>query len=179
MLSAMSCSIHAGKALSAGEVRKVSLSRPERASSATAAPSTSAGFSVSATPGPQASAIAWAPASKRRISIPARAAGTSPNTESAEYRPPTSGGARKVFLKPRPAARSASGEPASVMAAKRRPGPEPDWPARCQKVLNSDRVSSVVPDLLDTRNRVRAMSMRRSTSSTALGWVLSSTINSG
>ena len=65
------------------------------------------------------SAIRSAFASRRATSIPISAAGTIPNGESAEYRPPIVGSPANTARNPRSRARSSSAEPGSVIAAKR------------------------------------------------------------
>ena len=144
-------------------VRIVSLSRPARAASARNAPSCSPGFWGAGAR--QRSAIASAPASSGPSGTPCRAAGSSPKTESALYRPPTPGTPSTMARNPCALARSASTVPGSVMATKSSAGA---WAAMAAwKAFGS----VVEPDLLLTQKRVRADSAHSRKPRTASGCV--------
>jgi hypothetical protein len=91
-----------------------------------------------------------------------------------------SGGLRKIFRKPSLRASASSGEPGSVMAANREPASaRPAASTRERKKRYCERVSSVVPDLLDTRKKVRSRRAPASAERIASGSVASSTSRIG
>ena len=108
-----------------------------------------------------------------------RDAGSSPKAVRAENLPPTSDGDRKILRKPLSSASLIKGVSGSVIAMKWRPQSPFPCPTLFQKYLKRERVSIVVPDLLDTMKRVLLGSILLSTLLTAVGWVLSRTKSSG
>ena len=85
----------------------------------------------------------------------------------------------KVFKKPFSTASFSSELPLSVMAMKCLPGSSTAFSMCAQKKLNMALGSTVEPDLLDTMNRVVAMSRLSSVFSITSGSVVSSTVREG
>ena len=129
-----------------------------------------------------ASAIAAALACQRCRSRPIAAAGTRPNGDSAEYRPPIDGTPEKMRRKPSRAATASSFDPGSVIATKCRPACAA--PTRSDHALEEIRAEDVG---LERRARLagddhqrRARDRRaRSTAATCAGSVESSTCRRG
>ena len=86
-----------------------------------ARPSCTPGFSCGGTSGPHERTIASVCFSKVAMSMPAAAAGTSPNGDSTEYRPPMLGSPWKMRANPCLVATFSSDEPGSVTAMNRCP----------------------------------------------------------
>ena len=109
------------------------------------------------------------------------APGTSPTSDCTEYRPPMSGGFRNSRLNPSRTASLANGVPLSVTATKWPPAfPVPTLASTSRlKWLYSALVSIVVPDLEDTRKRVREVSRSAVVLSTSEGSTESNTRSSG
>ncbi len=175
----MSCSIHTGSAANSADGSNTTLSRPASANSPSAAPRFNAGFCDAGISGPQAKAARSVAASNRPRSMPMRAAGTSPNSISAEKRPPTSGGARNTARKPRSVPRAASEESGSVIATNRLPGSSTTAPTRVHRYRKKERVSRVPPDFDATMNSVVRGSTASATRAAASGCVESRTVSLG
>ena len=115
------------------------------------------------------------------MSRPMTAAGTMPKWESAEYRPPMLGRPWKMCRNLSPRATCSIFEPGSVTAMKRDPACSAPTTcfARSKKYCLKILGSSVLPDLLDTRNSVLARSTFCSIALICAGSVESSTCSSG
>jgi len=171
--SATSCSTQSPKEATDAGSTKVSLSWPASVASPIRAPSHAPGFSNAGT-ALQPSAISSAEKSRSSRSAPIRAAGTRPNSDSAEYRPPRSGGFWNTCRNPLARASSSRGVPGSVIAMKFEPRPS----SFAEKYSNCDSVSSVVPDLLATMKSVWSRSSDASTRAIVAGCVVSRTVSS-
>jgi hypothetical protein len=147
---------------------------PHRTPAAMAAASWSPGLASGWAPGPQATSASVAPSRSASVSTPARRAGTIPNSDMAEYRPPMSARFSNTSRNDRPRARPASSEPGSVITAN---GPSP--PARHHAHSRWLRVSMVEPDLEAATCRVRSGGHASATRATAAGCVESSTTRRG
>ncbi len=99
--------------------------------------------------------------------MPISAAGTVPNGDSAEKRPPIVGSPWKTARKARSRASASSSLPGSVTAAKCSPRP----PAQAQKYSRCERVSIVEPDFEETTTSVEPGSSCSPILRTAAGWV--------
>ena len=111
---------------------------------------------------------------------PISAPGTRPNSDSAENRPPMSGGLRKTLRYRRDSARRASSVPGSVTATNWRPAAAPNVADMCcQNAFSIDAGSMVPPLLLATRNKVRAGSSRAMAPWMAASSVVSMTTSCG
>ena len=159
----------------------VSLSRPAFA----ATPSTSPSITPGLTTGSgrrHAAAIASASVTKRRRSTPITAAGTRPNGDSAEKRPPICGIAEEDAAEPVRLGdllhlRAGVGDGDEVLPDL--VGARPTCAMRSKKYCLKTLGSSVLPDLLATMTSVRARSTRASRLATWAGSVESSTCRSG
>ena len=92
--------------------------------------------------------MAWS--MNERRSMPASAAGSRPNTESAEKRPPTVGSPENTAAQPSSAAWRSSSEPGSVTATRCRASSSAGitW-AKASRRAESTRRGSMVPPLFD------------------------------
>ncbi len=171
--SATSCSSHIPNPSSAGSTSRVSLSRPARTAPARMPASSRPGWSSSGTQSAQADSIHPARRRSSATSAPARAAGTSPKCDSAEYRPPMSARLANTRRKPRSRPSSASGVSGSLMTAK---FDGSGW--RCQNHSSRLRVSAVVPDLEEATTRVCSAGSSAATRAIACGSTESSTWSS-
>ena len=99
----------------------MTLSRPCRAPAPSSRPSPTPGLRAAGTSAAHARAIRSAADSSRPGSRPIAAAGTIPNGDRAENRPPMLGTPRNTARYPEAEARSSSADPGSVIATKREP----------------------------------------------------------
>ena len=113
--SATSCSSQAPSGAMPGDATIVSLSRPALAASPMTTPSATPGL-VAASSMRQAAAICDASSRSRATSMPTSEAGTVPNADSTEKRPPTVGSPNAIARKPSRSATFCICEPGSVIA---------------------------------------------------------------
>ena len=122
-----------------------------------------------------ASSTSAAPTRTCAGSSPAIAAGSSPTSDSAAYRPPIAGSWSRTRMAKRAARRRSALSPGSVMAVNRDDiSASPSAPRTASaQTRNWVRVSAVVPDFEITKNPVRASSSPASRASKLCGSTLS------
>ena len=159
----------------------VSLSRPAFAAVPSTIPSITLGFFSTGTEAAHACTISSARSRNLGTSRPIAAAGTIPKLESAEYRPPIVGSPWKMYRNLSVSASFSSFDPGSVTAIKRLPAFSAPMVCftRSKKYCLKIFGSRVVPDLLETINRLFARSSFFSNDLTWAGSVESSTCISG